>query len=182
MPSADPRSFEALAMPHLETLYRVARRLTRDAHEAEDLVQDTYYKAYRAFDRFEIREFGIKPWLLKILNNTFLNRRAREKHAPRSADQQSLDESQAGERSPLVDSPSLDFELLDQEVKQALEALAPEFRSVLLLWATNELSYQEIAAALDLPIGTVMSRLHRARAQLTRALAGFAQEQRIGPQ
>lgn len=177
MAGTDEKSFETLALPHLDLVYRVARRLSRDDHEAQDLVQETYLKAYRAFDRYEVRKFGIKPWLLKILNNTFLNRQSRARRAPKATDQQTLDQTQATER-PVV-PPELDFENLDEEVKHALDDLKPEFRAVVLLWATNELSYQEIADVLDVPIGTVMSRLHRARQQLTRALDEFASEHRI---
>lgn len=177
MGSADKQSFEALALPHLDTVYRVARRLAHHEHDAEDLVQETFLKAYAAFDRFQVREFGIKPWLLKILTNTFLNRRQRAERGPRSTDPQTLDETQADEA--YAGPPDLDYEHLDQEVKQALDQLAPEFRTVLLLWATLEFSYREIADALDVPIGTVMSRLHRARQQLARVLHDFAREQRL---
>ncbi len=177
MTSADDKSFEALALPHVDLVYRVAKRLTRNDHEAEDLVQETYLKAYKAFANFELREFGLKPWLLKILNNTFLNRAAREKKAPKATDQQTLDQSQPADE--YVALPELDYENLDQEVKQALDNLTPEYRSVMLLWATNEVSYQEIADALELPIGTVMSRLHRARQQLAGALHEYARANRI---
>ena len=175
MPVEDERSFEALAMPHFETVYRVARRLCRDSHEAEDLTQETYLKAYGAFARFEIREFGIKPWLLKILHNTFLNRQARQKKAPKAVDQQTLEQAHASDDP--VRPPALDYENLDEEVKRAIDGLQPEFREVLLLWATMEVSYQEIADILDVPIGTVMSRLHRARQHLVRVLDSFAHEQ-----
>lgn len=177
MGSADERSFEELALPHLDVVYGVARRLSRDEHEAEDLVQETYFRAYRAFAGFDLREFGIRPWLLKILNNTFLNRQAREKRAPKATDHVTLELAQGGNEP--VAPPELDYESLDQEVKRALEGLKPEFRTVMLLWATNELSYQEIADVLDVPIGTVMSRLHRARQQLARVLDDFARENRI---
>lgn len=168
-------SFEAVAMPHLEAAFRLARRLARDEHEAEDLVQESFLKAFQAFGGFEMREFGIRPWLLKILYNAFLNRRARERNAPRAADQQTL-ESHAESGTTL---PDLDHEHLDEEVKHALNTLAPEFRSVMLLWATMELSYKEIAEILSLPVGTVMSRLYRARAQLAASLAGFARRNRL---
>jgi len=178
MAGADDRSnaaFEAQALPHLEALYRVARRLTRSDHEAEDLVQETYFKALRAFATYEARTFGIRPWLLKILNNTFLNRQARERNAPRAADQQVLDQRP----DEAVPPPELDYERLDEEVKEALDALSPEYRMVLLLWATDELSYQEIAEILEVPIGTVMSRLHRARQQVIGRLGEYAREYRI---
>lgn len=164
-------------MPHVDTLYRVARRLTRNEHEAEDLVQETFYKAYRAFENFEMREYGIKPWLLKILNNTFLNRQAREKKAPRATDQQTLEQTASADLE--LAPPKLDYEQLDQEVKRALDKLSPEFRAVLLLWATDEMSYQDIADTLEVPIGTVMSRLHRARQQLVKELAQYAREERV---
>ena len=176
MPNEGEQSFEALALPHLETVYRVARRLARNEHDAEDLVQETYLKAHKAFGRFEMREFGIKPWLLKIMHNTFLNRQARQRKAPRATDQQTLEQVQADDSAI---PPELDYEDLDQEVKQAIDSLPQEFRSVLLLWATMELSYQEIAGVLSVPIGTVMSRLHRARRQLAGLLQDFAVEQRI---
>jgi RNA polymerase sigma-70 factor, ECF subfamily len=184
MPLEGDKSFEEQALPHLETLYRVARRLTRNEHEAEDLVQETFLKAYRAFASFEMREFGIKPWLLKILHNTFLNRQARENRAPTAADQKNLE--QMYEATPSASAPAglpeVDYEQLDEEVKQAIDTLAPEFRSVLLLWATMELSYQEIAETLGVPIGTVMSRLHRARQQLNRALKDYARAHRLIPE
>ncbi len=178
MGGADEQSFEALALPHLDVVYRVARRLCRDEHEAEDLVQETYFKAYRAFENFEIREYGIRPWLLKILNNTFLNRRARDQRAPKPTDQQTLEETQADDIGGTP--PALDFENVDEEVKRAIDGLSDDFRSVLLLWATSEFSYQEIAEMLDLPIGTVMSRLHRARQQLSRSLSEYAAKHRLG--
>jgi RNA polymerase sigma-70 factor (ECF subfamily) len=175
------KSFEELAVPHLEMVYRVAARLTRNDHEAEDLVQETYLKAHKAFGRFEMREFGIRPWLLRILHNTFLSRLAREKLAPKAADQQTLEQMRGSDKSDsdFFGPPALDYEHLDAEVKAAMVRLAPEFRLVLSMWATMEFSYQEIADVLDMPIGTVMSRLHRARQQLVRELADYAREHRL---
>ena len=173
-------SFEDLALPHMDLVYHVARRLSRNGHEAEDLVQETYLKAYKSFERFELRDYGMKPWLLRILHNTFYNRAARAAKAPVATDQQVLEEDQA---APLTGSehgpPVLDYEMMDGEVKQAIDALSPDFRSVLMLWATMEFSYQEISEILDIPIGTVMSRLHRARKQLHDALADYARENRL---
>ena len=175
------KTFEELAVPHLDTAYRVAYRLTRDSHKAEDLVQDTYLKACKAFARFEVREFGIRPWLIRIMHNTFLNRAAREKRAPKATDQQVLEQTPE-DMNPAVDyasPPELDYENLDEEVRVALDRLAPEFHVVLTLWATKEFSYKEIADVLSLPIGTIMSRLHRARQQLMRELEDYARENRL---
>jgi RNA polymerase sigma-70 factor (ECF subfamily) len=177
-PSNGKRTFEEIALPHLEAVYRVARRLTRHEHEAEDLVQETYLKGFRAFAKFEMREYGIKPWLLKILHNTFLNRRVRENRAPKAIDDKALEQSQAA-AADASRLPGLDYEQLDEEVKQAIDGLQPEYRSVLLLWATMELSYREIADILKVPIGTVMSRLHRARQQLTKVLDEYAKANRL---
>ena len=170
MPEQDTKSFDSLALPHLDVVYWVARRLARHEQEAEDLVQETYLKAYKAFETFQLREYGVRPWLLKILNNTFLNHRAREKRAPRAADQRTLEETKAVD-ADYGAPPDLDYEKLDEEVKHALDKLAPDFRTVMLLWATTEMSYQEIADTLELPIGTVMSRLHRGRRLLAGQLA-----------
>ncbi len=176
-------SFETLALPHLDTVYRVALRLARNEHEAEDLAQETYLKAYKAFGRFEMREHGIRPWLLRILHNTFLNRVSRSKRAPRATDQQSLDQvhSEVLDRAQTLEPPMLDYENLDSEVKEALGRLSPDFRLVLSLWATMDFSYKQIAEILDVPIGTVMSRLHRARQQLVSELRDYARENRLGP-
>lgn len=175
------QTFESLALPEMDLVYRVARRLAKNAHEAEDLVQETYLKAYKSFDRFELRDYGIKPWLLRILHNMFYNRATRAARAPVATDQQVLEEDRAA--APSIGSehglPAIDYEQMDTEVKQAIEGLSPEFRSVLMLWATMELSYQEIAETLEIPIGTVMSRLHRARRQLNDTLTDYARENRI---
>ena len=180
MPPEGDKSFEVLALPHLEAVYRVARRLARHDHEAEDLAQETYLKAYKAFNTFEMRECGIRPWLLRILHNTFLNRQSRERKAPRATDQQALEQMyEASDGDGSTVPPQLDYENMDDEVKRAIDDLAPEFRSVLLLWATMDLSYKEIAVVLSVPIGTVMSRLHRARQKLVQALADFARRNRI---
>lgn len=180
MPTTHDESFEALAVPQLGAVYRVARRLARDEHEAEDLVQETFLKAQKAFGRFEMREFGIRPWLLKILHNAFLNRRASEKRMPRSAAEDVLEQTEDPRLdADVIGPPELDYERVDEEVKSAIDALRPEFKSVLLMWATMDLSYQQIADVLNIPIGTVMSRLHRARHQLTTELHEFARQNRL---
>lgn len=180
MASEGDNSFEALAMPHLEAAYVLARRLSRSEHDAEDLVQEAYLKACKGFSGFEMREFGMKPWLLRILHNAYLNRRSREFKAPIAMDHEMLEGmNQAQDVSVSFEPPELDYEQVDEEVKNAIDSLTPEYRSVLILWATMELSYKEIAAILSVPVGTVMSRLHRARQHLVRLLGDFARKNRI---
>ncbi len=180
MASEGDNSFEALALPHIEAAYLLARRLSRNEHDAEDLVQEAYLKACKGFSGFEMREFGMRPWLLKILHNTFLNRQSRENKAPIAMDHDTLEGvSQVASAPASFEPPELDYDQVDEEVKNAIDTLAPEFRSVLILWSTMELSYKEIAAILSVPVGTVMSRLHRARQQLVRLLRDFARNNRI---
>jgi len=181
MAGSDGKSFEELAVPHLDMVFRIALRWTNDQHEAEDLVQEAYLRGHKSFNRFEMREYGIRPWLLRIMRNAFLNRAARQARAPKAADQQVLDQMH-GEAATVEEAmapPTLDYDRLDAEVKTAMQNLAPEFREALTLWATMELSYQEIADILEVPIGTVMSRLHRARQRMVRDLDDYARENRL---
>jgi RNA polymerase sigma-70 factor (ECF subfamily) len=118
--------------------------------------------------------------LLKILHNAFFNRRARERHSARGAAPDALEQAE----DPRADGaaiapPELDYDRVDEEVKSAIDDLRPEFKSVLVMWATMDLSYQQIADILGIPIGTVMSRLHRARQQLAQTLHDFARENRL---
>ncbi len=178
-PRAAGSSFEALALPWVDNLYWVARRLTRNGHDAEDLVQETILRAYRSFGSFQVREFGIRPWLLKILYHLFLNREARSKKRPKLVEPEELEAVVApdsGGADPTLGSLAIDLDGLDQEVKAAIDDLPNDFRAVIVLWGSQELSYQEIAEILGVPIGTVMSRLHRARQQLTKALEDYARE------
>lgn len=182
MPGETPRSFEEVVLCHLDTVYRIAVRLAGDVHEAEDLVQETFLRAHRAFSGFELRKYGAKPWLLKILHNVFYTRRGQADRAPSLLQDLSLDDFAAElERDPLpaVADGQMDWEYIDEELKAAIEALAPEYRSVLLLWALGELSYKEIAEVSGCAMGTVMSRLHRARQQLGQKLEDYAQDRRV---
>jgi RNA polymerase sigma-70 factor (ECF subfamily) len=169
--------FERLALEHLDTLYRVARRLTHDANRAEDLVQDTYLRAMRAGDTFELQQFGIRPWLLRIMHNLHVSGAEREKRQPLAMDDEHLAaNSGAGlpaSRIPLPIDPA-SFEGMDERLVKALDQLAPEYQVVLLLWAVDGLAYKEIADAVGIPIGTVMSRLHRARQKLADLLRDYA--------
>ena len=165
--------FEALALKQLDTLYRVALRLTHNPTSAEDLVQDTYYRAIRSRETFDLPENGIRPWLVCILRNTFLSGIQRETRQPTARDDQTLDHL----CPPTEISPLRGLGLnqqLDQELVRAMDGLPEEYRTVLVLWALEDFTYQEIAASLDVPIGTVMSRLHRARGKLTEQLRNYA--------
>lgn len=169
--------FEKLALEHLDMLYRIARRLTRDTSRAEDLVQETYLRALRAGDNFELKEFGIRPWLVRIMHNLHYSRSERERRQPKAMDEVSLEGSGAGYESSPIDPSSL--EGMDEHLVKALGELPEDYQTVMLLWAVDELSYKEIAHACDVPIGTVMSRLHRARQKLSEKLHDFAKKERI---
>lgn len=182
--------FERLALEQMDTLYRVAARLTRDADRAGDLVQETYLRAFRSSDAFELQEHGIRPWLLRIMRNLHLSKIDRDRRQPVALDGETLDAMNAAATSPgdagatgdleslgPAPIPPLDWDSLDERLKAALERLQEEYQTVLLLWAVEELSYKEIADVLDIPIGTVMSRLHRARQKLSAQLHDYAKEE-----
>ena len=172
--------FETLLLGEVDALYRMARRLTRDADRADDLVQETVARALRSRDAFEMQGFGIKPWLLRVMYNLHLNRAGRERRQPVATDGETLDAQGDGGGNDLP-LPPASFEAMDEELVHALDELPTESRAVLLLWAVEGLSYKEIAAALDVPIGTVMSRLHRARHRLAEQLRPFAVANRLVP-
>jgi RNA polymerase sigma-70 factor (ECF subfamily) len=172
-----PEEFEALAMGQMDVLYRVARRMVRDPHGAEDLVQETYLRAFRSAGSFNLEAFGIRPWLIRIMHNLNVSRGQREARQPRAVGDEHLDAA-ATASDPF---PAGSLEGMDEKLKRAFEGLADEYRTVLHLWAIEELSYKEIADALDVPIGTVMSRLHRARGKLSEQLKGYAEQEGMIP-
>ncbi len=175
----DRAEFERLVLEQLDFLYRVALKLARDSNKAEDLVQEACYRAIRSRESFQMSPGGIRPWLVQILRNAFLTRATREARQPRLAEDDAL-ENAAG---PVAGSPpELSFHIsehMDQEVAHAVQALPEEYRTVLMLWALEDFSYQEIADALNIPLGTVMSRLHRARSKLTQQLKDYAKREGI---
>jgi len=170
--------FEAQALPHLDNLYTAALHLTRNPADAKDLLQDTVLRAYRFFHQFTPGT-NCRAWLLTILYNCFRNdyrRASREKTsvASENFDREIETHSLPSDR-PQADPEFMLFDkLLDHEVQQALDKLPEEFRSVILLVDIEELNYQEAARALDVPVGTVRSRLSRGRAMMREALRGFA--------
>lgn len=151
-------AFEAEAMPHADRLFRLAMWLERDRHEAEDLVQETLVRALQSFHRYQPGT-NCRAWLVTILQHLRSNRRR--------ARQRSRIVPDTGDRlttTPFV--PPIPETLTDEEVLGALERIPERFQEVILLCDVEELSYKEIAAALEIPLGTVMSRLHRGRAML----------------
>lgn len=174
MRPATRRAFEETALPHLPALYSMAVRLTRDDPAAQDLVQDTMVKAFRFFHRFE-EGSNAKAWLLKVLVNLFYNQYHKGKRDRRLADEAESEESY--ER--FVSAASLsgrdpEGDLLDRlsrdRLRAAVATLPEEYRTVVLLCDVEGLAYREIADAVGCPIGTVMSRLFRARRALQRML------------
>ena len=159
--------FEQLAIPLFDRLYNFAHWLTRNRDEAEDLVQETYVKALKGFSSFEPGT-NFKAWIFRILRNTFLTSRTGLKAATVALDLQGDDSALPVENetpeSILIDRTS------DRIMQEAIEELPVPFREVLLLCEVEEMSYQEIAATLMIPMGTVMSRLSRARFALRRSV------------
>ena len=179
---SDSRRFEEVVLCHLNLLYRVAFRLTGNTDDAEDLVQETCLRAHRGFGGFELREYGAKPWLLKIMHNAFVSGREQARRTPSLMQDTDLDDFAAaakGEPMTAFAEGKVDWEGFDEELKSAVDSLSPEYRSVLVLWALGDLSYKEIAKILDCALGTVMSRLHRARQTLMKTLADYASQRRI---
>ncbi len=172
-------TFENLALEHLDAVYRMAMQLARHPDEASDLVQETYLRALRVAERYEERGGGIRPWLFKILHNAFYTRVGKAKRQPISVQDipgaTSLEPGPA-EPPPAWDLESLEWEHVDERLKASIEQLRPEYRSVLLLWGVEGLKYREISDIQDIPIGTVMSRLHRARRILAEQLSDLAEE------
>src|SRR5919199_757287 len=175
-PTTAGRSFDAEALPHLDALYRVALRLTGDPSQAEDLVQDTMLKAYRSWRQYRPGT-NAKGWLLTILRNTFINDYRRRRLEPVAMDLEAI-EPRALYRAVEQSDPEGAFfsQIVDAKVLEAVDALPPEFREVLVLSDMEGMRYAEIAEALQVPVGTVKSRLFRARRPLQSDLYAHAVE------
>jgi RNA polymerase sigma-70 factor (ECF subfamily) len=173
--------FNTQVMPFVDSLYNTAYRMTRSAEDAEDLVQETYFKAYKYYDKFE-EGTNLKAWLFKILKNTFINNYRKRKLEPRSVDFAEIEDSferiVRRDASEPPSDPESDFfsSVLDDDVKKALESLPYDYRMVVVLADLEDFSYKEIAEILDCPVGTVMSRLYRGRKLLEKALLKYARK------
>ncbi|HEX2039158.1 MAG TPA: sigma-70 family RNA polymerase sigma factor [Acidimicrobiales bacterium] len=177
---AEQATFADVAMEHMPSLYTAALRMTRNPAEAEDLVQETYLKAYRAFGSFQAGT-NLKAWLYRILTNTFINAYRAKKRRPEQADVEDVEDlylyHRLGGLEAAAAGRSAEEEVLerftDDEVKEAIESLPEQFRLAVLLADVEGFTYKEIAQILDIPIGTVMSRLHRGRRALQKRLYDF---------
>ena len=169
------RAFEEEALVHLEVLYGRALRLTGgDEARSEDLVQETVLKAWRAWDSYETGT-NCKAWLLTILRNAFINEFRQRKREPDPVDFDDVEERPVWSQLRQEDPSGEFFErIIDDEVVEAIEALPETFRVPLVLSDLDGLSYEEISEELDVPIGTVKSRLHRARQRLQEELFEYA--------
>jgi len=173
--------FEQAAMPYLDALYNTAYRMTRNAQDAEDLVQETYLKAYRSYDRFEAGT-NLKAWLFKILKNSFINEYRRRQHIPPQSDFSEIEDSFESQVSDEVTrhmpNPEQDLleDVLDEDVQRAIDGLPVDYRMVVVLADLEGFSYKEISDILEIPVGTVMSRLYRGRRLLERTMLEYARE------
>ena len=174
-------TFNKLVLAEMEAVYRLAHHLARHAQEADDLVQETYLRAFKSAASYRDNDRGVRPWLFKILHNVLNTRLAKEHRQRELVDdlQQQPPVSPAAEAS-VADLSELDWDHVDSRLKSAIADLPLPHRSVFLLCAVEDLGYQEIADVLEIPVGTVMSRLYRSRVMLAARLVDLAAEQGIG--
>ena len=173
--------FERDALPYVDQLYAAALRMTRNPADGEDLVQETYVKAFAAFHQFT-EGTNLKAWLYRILTNTFINTYRKKQRQPLEANTDAVEdwqlaaaESHTSNGLRSAETEALDH-LPDSDVKEALQQLPEDFRLAVYLADVEGFAYKEIAEIMDTPIGTVMSRLHRGRRQLQAKLAGYAKD------
>lgn len=178
-PEERRRDFEKLALPHMDALYGTALRMTRHPLDAEDLIQDVYLRAYRFFDRFAAGT-NFKAWIFKILTNTFINRYRQKVRAPQQTDFEKVEFFYTAAEKERDDKYEGQYDekqyadLFGDEVNAALSKLSYEFRAVIILCDVEGFSYKEISQITGTPMGTVMSRLSRARQQLQGYLRDYA--------
>jgi RNA polymerase sigma-70 factor (ECF subfamily) len=186
---ADRQRFVDDAMEFMPSLYSAAMRLTRNRADAEDLVQETYLRAYRGYAGFE-EGTNLKAWLYRIMTNAYINIYRAKQRRPQEDDLEDVEDLylyrhlsglEAARAGRSAEDELLDW-FTDDEVKGALEALPESYRLAVLLADVEGFSYKEIAEILEVPIGTVMSRLHRGRKAMQKQLFEFAVERRLLPE
>ncbi len=183
----DKQRFHDEAVPLLDSLYAAALRMTRNPADAEDLVQETMMRAYRAFDRFEAGT-NLKAWLFRILTNAYINIYRKKQREPQKVSSEEVEDfdlyqelknhDPAFTRNPetiVLDS------LVDSDIIEALDDLPEQFRLAVVLSDIEDFSYAEMAEIMEVPLGTVMSRLHRGRKALQKRLWELAKDRGIGP-
>ena len=177
--------FTEEAMPLLDQLYGGALRMTRNPQDAEDLVQETYLKAFNAFDSFK-QGTNLKAWLYRIMTNTYINSYRKKKRRPLETSADEITDHQlytsSSHESPGLESAEVEAlkSMPNSRISEALNALNEDYRMVVYYADVEGLAYKEIAEVMDIPLGTVMSRLHRGRKQLREMLKDVANEQGIG--
>lgn len=180
---ADQANFEQEALQYTRQLYSAAMRMTRNPADAEDLVQETLLKAYRAYGTFE-EGTNLKAWLYRILTNTYINKYRKESRRPTEVDLGAVEDlylyrrigsEESAEAARTTEDRVLDG-LVESDIKRAVEELPENFRMAVLLADLEGFSYKEIAEILDIPIGTVMSRLHRGRKAMQSRLWEYARQ------
>lgn len=169
--------FDGEFMPHIDSMYNFAYRLTFDEDESKDLVQDTYMKAFRFINSFQ-EGTNAKAWLYRILKNSFINDYRKKSKQPAKVDYQEVEQFYNSEDTPSSATVDLRLEttkdMIGDEISNALNSLAIDFRTVVILCDLEGFTYEEMAKILDIPIGTVRSRLHRARNLLREKLGTYA--------
>jgi RNA polymerase sigma-70 factor (ECF subfamily) len=172
--------FEAEALPHMDVLYNFALRTTGNQDDARDLLQETYLKAYRFWEKYE-KGTNIRAWLFRIMKNSYINLYRKETKEPDKVDYEEIENFYNLIRAESTDPNDLQEKLfgslLGDEVSKALESLPDDFRTVVILSDIEGLTYEEIAEFVECPIGTVRSRLHRGRKLLQARLYEYAKRQ-----
>ena len=186
---ADQADFERDAMQYTRQLYTAAMRVTRNPSDAEDLLQETFLKAYRAYHTFEAGT-NLKAWLYRILTNTYINKYRKESRRPSEVDLGSVEDlylyrrigsEESAEAARTTEDRVLDG-LVESDIKAAVESLPVNFRLPVLLADLEGFAYKEIAEILNIPVGTVMSRLHRGRKAMQKALWDYAAKRGLVPE
>ncbi len=173
------QDFEDEIIPHLDAMYNFALRLTSSPNSAEDLVQDSIVKAFRFFNSYE-KGTNAKAWLFRILKNSYINNYRKKSKQPNQVDYDEVASFYESIRADRTDTSDLEDrmyrDLIDDDISNALEDLPEDFRTVVLLCDIEDFTYEEIANMLDVPIGTIRSRLHRGRNLLKSQLLEYAQK------